>query len=927
MRPSHDDLRCFVGGKLPRYLIPEKFYFLDELPRTPSGKVDRKALAAMQEKVTAGVRASSVNQTLPAEERHILLEEWNRTESPFDRNLCAHDLVRRRAELSPDAVALCRAGETMTYGELDPRANGLAHRLIELGVAREEPVALFMERSFEAVVGFLGVLKAGGSFVPIDPAVPEERVAFILEDSAAGVVLTQTHLEEKLSGRGVTVLALDAAGHEAMPESNQAPRVEIDPDDRAYIIYTSGSTGRPKGVEIEHHSLANLIHFYRMRLELTPDDRTTMLASLAFDASIADIWPYLATGAEIHIPTTEDFAEPERLMNWIVSEAITVSFMPTALGEFLAVREWPAETRLRYLLTGGDTLRFRPEEPQPFTLMNTYGPTENTVDSIWLVVEPGVDQRFPPIGRPIANVRAYVLDKEMEPVPIGVEGELFLSGEGVARGYLNRPELTAEKFIADPFCTAPDSRLYRTGDLVRYLPEGEIEFLGRVDDQIQIRGFRVELGEIEDALRRHPRVDEATVRPVRKDGAVLSLAAYVVVEGERDGIGEILRKDLGERLPQYMVPSSYTVLDALPRGVSGKVDRNALPDPDRTMLTSGATGRPPADDAERKLVKAWEEVLDVDGVGVDDDFFELGGHSLLVLQLLARIKKDFNRKLSIPIIFQRPTVAQLAEVFGDESAESLAPCIVAIRTEGKEKPIFCAAGVGGGTHWFKGLAGHLGKEQPFYGLEPLGLSAETVSDGSVEAMAAEFVNEIRRMQSDGPYRLGGYSFGGLVALEIAQQLQRQGEEVDLLFFIETYEPGTDATRARWFCRYVCNFLRLSWRRKLLFIKEKIVWIRSLIRDYTITRNTQEEHLELMHAMHAHMQAAIEYRPEPYEGSVVLIRARKPPNSAPLDPEAGWKEVIGGEIHVRPIPGDHYDMFKPPNDAAMSFALRPFLERK
>jgi len=225
MRPSHDDLRCFVGGKLPRYLIPEKFYFLDELPRTPSGKVDRKALAAMQEKVTAGVRASSVNQTLPAEERHILLEEWNRTESPFDRNLCAHDLVRRRAELSPDAVALCRAGETMTYGELDRRANGLAHRLIELGVAREEPVALFMERSFEAVVGFLGVLKAGGSFVPIDPAVPEERVAFILEDSAAGVVLTQTHLEEKLSGRGVTVLALDAAGHEAMPESNQAPSV------------------------------------------------------------------------------------------------------------------------------------------------------------------------------------------------------------------------------------------------------------------------------------------------------------------------------------------------------------------------------------------------------------------------------------------------------------------------------------------------------------------------------------------------------------------------------------------------------------------------------------------------------------------------------------------------------------------------------
>jgi|GEM_PF-1329256 len=947
--PSTDELVCFLQSKLPTFLIPRHFADFQEWPRTPSGKVDRRAVAreCKSRSAEAPQRAPASSKAPSPDELRTILDEWNRTESPFPRHLCVHELIEDQVQKTPAGTALVQGDLSLPYAELDRCASQLAARLMRSGLELEEPIAVFMERSVEAVIAFYAVLKAGGSFVPIDPTSPRERIAYIVGDCGAKLVLAQPHLTEKLEGIGGTLVPVDYHAWTFSEDVTTSPiRPPVAPDQRAYIIYTSGSTGRPKGVEIEHSSLVNLACFYRKRLELRATDRSAMIASVAFDASQADIWPYLTVGAAVSIPPHQVLTDPQRLIQWLDHNQISVVFLPTALAELVLNQHWPQTTALRFLLTGGDRLRGRPISSLAFTLINTYGPTENTVDSTWGVVDPGNDPTPPTIGRPIDNVRAYVVDAHLEPVPVGTAGELLLGGHGLARGYLNRADLTAERFIADPFTSHPDSRLYRTGDLVRYRPNGELEFIGRIDDQVQIRGFRVELGEIEAVLCQHPCVREATVSLVGEPGSASEkLAAHVVaspavsesetrLESEPapdsrptsdSALSRDLRTFLERHLPSYMIPSVFVFMQALPRNINGKIDRKALPVADLDHPPADSTDRQHADSPlERKLVAIWEDVLGVTGIGREDNFFHLGGHSLLVLPLLARIKAELGVQLSIANLMQRPTIAQLVRSLQQHhDRHRTSACIIEIQPHGDRRPIFCAAGVGGGTHWFRGFAQHLSPHQPLYGLELLGLSQATTAAASIEAMASEFIAALRSFQPKGPYRLGGYSVGGIIAFEMAQQLQRAGDDVELLFLIETYWSQVPVGSPRWIRRYLSNFWRLDRRAKVRFFRDKIIWIGELIRNWLITRNTKEEHLELIRAMHSHMEAETNYVPSPYPGRLVLLRAQRPPNSAPLEPHAGWGAYCP-DIRVHVIPGDHYSMFQSPSDRSIAAALEPYV---
>jgi amino acid adenylation domain-containing protein len=594
---------------------------------------------------------------LEATERHQLLAEWNDTRRAAPRDLTVPELFAEQVRARPDSTAVVCGQERLTYRDLDGRAGRLARRLRALGIGPERVVGLLAERSVEAVVGALAVLKTGGAYLPLDPAYPPERLAFLLEDSGAAALVIRSALRELVPAISLPVLEIDASGQTSEDEGLQP-----EPGRLAYVIYTSGSTGRPKGVEVSHAGLANLVAWHRQTYGVTAQDRATLLAGPAFDASVWEMWPYLAAGASLHVPDAETRAAPDRLLAWMAAEKVTISFLPTPLAEAVLDLSPPPGLALRHLLTGGDRLHRSPGQEPRFVLVNHYGPTEDTVVTTAAPVGPAAPAPLP-IGRPIANTRVHLADRDLRHVPMGVAGELLAAGAGLARGYRGRPGLTAERFVPDPWTEEPGGRLYRTGDLARWRPDGQIEFLGRSDHQVKVRGFRIELGEIEAVLAEHPAV-QAAVAAVRPAPAGASLVAYVVPEAETDE--HALRAFLSAKLPDYMVPAVFVTLSALPLTPNGKVDRRALPEPDRLQPEDAFV--PPESPEERSLAAIWCEVLGVERVGVHDDFFRLGGHSLLAAQVIARVRRDLQVDLPLRSLFQAPTVAGLAAAVGEARA-------------------------------------------------------------------------------------------------------------------------------------------------------------------------------------------------------------------------------------------------------------------
>jgi len=569
-------------------------------------------------------------------------------------------LVADQAAATPDAVAVVAGREEITYRELDTRANRLGHHLRARGVGPDVVVGLCLERSIDFVVGALGVLKAGGAYLPLDPTHPTERLHFMLTDARVPVLVTRQGIAERLAEGPWRTVAMDTDRAEIAGRPEYPPESGVDADHLSYVIYTSGSTGEPKGVELTHAGLLNLVRWHQDSFVVTPADRATQIASLAFDAAVWELWPYLTAGASVSVPDEETRLSPELLRDWIVTQGITICFVPTPLAELVMTLEWPETTALRAMLTGGDRLHNYPPSTLPFAFINNYGPAESTVVATSGRVFPTENpDSLPSIGHPIENIPVYILDADLRSVPVGMEGEMYIGGAGLARGYRNRPDLTAERFIPSPFDPA-GGRLYRTGDLARFRPDGGIDFIGRSDGQVKVRGNRIELGEIITVLHRHPAVRTSHVAAREHAPGDVRLVAYIVpTPGYEPTAGE-LQGFLKIHLPDYMVPATFVRIEALPVTPNGKVDPAALPAPDATNSMREESAAAPRTSIEGLLTEIVAAVLSLEQVGVDDDFFLLGGHSLLGIQLISRIHETFGVELPLLTLFEAPTVAELS---------------------------------------------------------------------------------------------------------------------------------------------------------------------------------------------------------------------------------------------------------------------------
>ena len=618
------------------------------------------------EGIVANPQARIANLPLLSEaERHQLLVEWNDTQADYPQKQCIHQLFEEQVEKTPDATAVIFEGKQLTYRELNTRSNQLAHYLQKLGVASQVLVGICMERSVEMIVGCLSILKAGGAYVPLDPTYPSERLSFMLEDAQVPVLLTQQHLVERLGTQKSEVVCLDSDWETIAQETEENPNSGVTSDNLAYVIYTSGSTGKPKGVAVLHKAVNRLVCNTNY-ITLEPADKVAQASNTSFDAATFEIWVALLHGAQLIGISRDVTLSPHDFALQLRQEGITVLFLTTALFQQIARAVPDAFASLRYLLFGGEAVDPRwvqkiLKNGPPKRLLHVYGPTEcTTFSSFYWVQEVPEDATTIPIGCPITNTQIYLLDGELQPVPIGVTGELYIAGEGLAQGYLNRPELTSLAFIPNPFSQKPRTRLYKTGDLARYRSDGNIEFLGRSDDQVKIRGFRIELGEIEAVLSQHPAVAEAVVIVQEDIPGDKHLVAYIVPNKGQAPTSSQLRQFSKEKLPNYMVPSIYMMLEFLPLTPNGKVDRRVLPAVDTLSLNTKEDYVAPRTTVEEELARIWGQVLGKQQVGVHDNFFELGGHSLLATQLTSRIRDRFKVELPVRILFEAPTMAMLA---------------------------------------------------------------------------------------------------------------------------------------------------------------------------------------------------------------------------------------------------------------------------
>jgi amino acid adenylation domain-containing protein len=857
--------------------------------------------------------------------RRPVADEWNDTAKPYPADKCIHELIEARVAKTPQAIAIEDGSRRLTYNELNQRANQLAHFLRKKNVGPEVPVAVCLKRSPELLVALLGVLKAGGACVPLDPDYPSERLSHILQDSGAPIVITQPELLSTVGETAAEIVPLESIGKLLAGESRENLPVEATPQSLAYVIYTSGSTGKPRGVQLTHCGLVNhgvaSIDLYG----LTTADRILQFASISFDIAIEEILPtWFAGGCVIprgdHVPLTA-----AEFIRWIDAHKITALDLPTAywheLVHELAENEQPLPESLRLIIVGGEKASSSAYSAwlkaggARVRWVNTYGPTEASV--IATAYEPDPKKPFPdnlPIGRPIANVRLYVLDTDLQPVPVGSPGELHIGGVGLARGYLNELELTAAKFIADSFSDEPGARLYKTGDMVRRLPDGNLEFVGRIDFQVKIRGFRVELGEIESVLEKHPAVAQAVVI-AREAGGGKQLVAYVIAAPGGVAAAE-LRDYLKRQLPEYMVPADFVLMEGFPLTPNGKVDRRALPEPQASE--SGLAGNfvAPRNEFESRMARLWAQVLGRESIGIRDNFFDLGGHSLLALRLTSRIEKEFGKKLTLTALIQAPTVEEMVRLVRAED-RAWSP-LVALQSAGTKPPLFFVHGLGGTVMRFHELARHMAPDQPFLCFQAQGMDGKLPVLDQVDDMAELYFEHLRKAQPEGPYYLGGYSFGGLVAVEVARRLVEAGQEIGLLALVDTYFVGQDANSS-----LLKRFFSLSSEQKLAYLKKRATRYRRGIKRRIDALSLPRPVKAVREACAAAEQ---KYRPTVFPGAVTLFRASEKALRGLDNAQNGWQQYAAGGLEIHEVDGDHGNILNEPNVRQLASALRARLDQ-
>lgn len=845
----------------------------------------------------------------------------------FPLNRCIHELVQAQAERTPNAIAVVEGRRQLTYQDLDSTSNRLAAYLKKRGIGPEVPVAICLKRSADLMISMLAVLKAGGACIPLDPAYPSERLEYMLQDTRAAVLLTQDDLLPAQARNSREVIefpqAWDAINHES-PDPRESG---VTPKNLAHIIYTSGSTGKPRGVMLTHEGLVNHHVAAQKLYDLRSSDRVLQFSSISFDIALEEIFPTWIAGGMLVLRTEATPLGGRDFVRWIEGQGITVLDLPTAywheLVHQLSELQYPMPAALRLVIVGGEKASARAFQSWSRLVagrvrwINTYGPSEASI--IATAYEPSPDSEWAataniPIGRPIANTHVYLLDGDLNPVAEGESGELHIGGIGLARGYLNQPQRSAEKFIADPFNTNPGARLYKTGDMARYLPSGEIEFLGRADDQVKIRGFRVELGEVESALAGHSGVQECVVLAKEDDAAGKCLVAYVVPVQKAETSEREVRNFLKQRLPEYMVPAAVMILERLPLTPNGKVDKKSLPQPMQVEGSVVAKGNGPQDPLQAQIAEIWESVLGRRPIGVNEDFFELGGHSLLAVRLMHSLEQTLGKRLPITALLQAPTIEKLAGLLQANSSSEWSS-LVAMRMSGSKPPFFCVHGIGGTVLRFRELARLMGSDQPFYGLQAQGLDGKLPVHTRVEDMAAHYVQEIQTAQFDGPYYLGGYSFGGMVALEMAHRLRAAGYEVPLVILLDTFPGSLKSTRS-----LLGTYLTLSFDQQWTHFSRKAKALpRSLRRRVAMMRLPAT----LKQVREACYTAARTYKPRPYDEPVALFRANENGLSS-IDQESAWKSLAPA-IEIYEVSGHHGNIVDQPQVALLAEEIQARLE--
>ena len=925
-------------------------------------------------------RVSELPMLDDAERRQVLVE-FNNTAADYPRDRCVHELIEAQVRRTPGVVAVRCEGNRLSYDEFNRQANRLARALRARGIGPDVPVGLLCERSLDWAVGVLGILKAGGAVLPLDSKCPGERLKTILTDAKTPLVLTQPQLADRLAqhdpacevwairrnpfrlvGREPRSLAGCMVNLE--DHASDDPPSTVSPHQLAYVIYTSGTTGTPKGVAITHRGLVNhnvaAIRLYGLR----PDDCVLQFSATDFDIAVEEMLPAWMCGACVVFRTDRTPLDAEAFSRWCDQQRITVLDLPTAFWhawtDELARGSSGLPESLRVLIVGGEAASSEVYKTWlglgggRVRWFNTYGPTETTVIAtaygpLHDLVPADVPAKLP-IGRPIANVRVYILDPHRRPVPIGVPGELYIAGEGVARGYLNRPDLSAERFVVDPFVTATPNlaahscdaaaltpaRMYRTSDRCRWLADGSIEFLGRLDGQVKIRGFRIEPGEVEAVLARHPSVGQCAVKPCGQ-GDDRRLVAYFTTDGPVVPAHGELRRYLAQRLPEYMVPAAFVILERMPLTHNGKLDRRALPEPELAAPLTDGESAAPRSETERRLAELWQDLLRVRAIGVRDDFFALGGHSLMAVRLAARMEQAFGVTVPLAALLSNPTIELLASyidsrrVRDDSGLRSHTDVLVPLQPKGAAPPLFLVAGVGGHVFVFRELAELLGDDQPLYGLQGIGLDGRETPLSRMEAIAARYIAEITAIQPQGPYYIGGWSLGGVIAYEMAVQLAAQGRGVGALIAIDSLAPW-QASRVARLRVHLEAFRRRSGRDKVTYIGQRIrhQWqmVRRRLGFYPEVVGFDSRTAELIRKSGlAQGEARRHYRPPPYDGDIVVIRAEHHPESRDPridDPLMGWDSLVRGRIHVRVVPGGHMEILHGESGRQLVQMIRPFL---
>jgi amino acid adenylation domain-containing protein len=886
-----------------------------------------------------------------------------------------YELVTTRftawADSNPKQTALSQGDRSFTYRELSNIAQALAQGLLAYGVEPSDVVAVYGTRSFGLIASMLGVFLSGGVLLTLDPKLPSYRHELMLQAAKAKYVLCldgQCPQDNQL-WQSLQIIHVNAQTGKIInpPQDSQTRELpRIKPDDAAYVFFTSGTTGVPKGVLGCHKGLAHFLNWQRQTFSIGLQDRVAQLTGLSFDVVLREIFLPLTSGSTLCIPQAEDSLEPTQILRYLEREQISVLHTVPSLAQSWLVNV-PAEVslrKLRWLFLAGEPLKetlvrsWRAAFPESGEIVNLYGPTETTLAKCYhrvpAVPTPGIQ----PVGLTLPQTQALVLTATNQLCGIGEIGEIVLRTPFRSLGYINATEENQARFVPNPFRNDAEDLLYYTGDRGRYRPDGLLEILGRRDHQIKIRGIRIEPGEIETALTQYPEVFQAVVIAREDISGDQRLVAYIVPQPEATPNISALRRFLDRKLPQYMIPSAFVLLDTLPLTANGKVERRALPAPELSRQELEASFVAPRNQVEHQLAQIWQEVLGVQPIGVRDNFFELGGHSLLAVRLFWQIEQTFGAKLPLAILFQSGTIEALAQILAPKTVfaqqQPLQPAwssLVAIQPNGSKPPFFCIHGLGGEVLCFRELALHLGSDQPFYGLQPQGLDGKQPLITRLEDMAAHYIKEIKAIQPQGPYFLGGYSFGGFVAFEMAHQLLQQGEQVATLVFIDSCRP--ESTQRLPFVKRIGEHFRNLVEMGPSYLRQRVKVWRTVARDnfnrskYHLKKRSNDilniqpiylldaaqklsetdQHVEIMEV---NIQAVSEYNFQVYPGKAVLMRTddreRLDAIGVQYDPLFGWGNLIAGGLEVEQIPGYHLGLFQEPYVKVLAAKLQTHLEK-